>query len=321
MEFKLDKIDKKLISYLYHHYREPLTKIAKACKISREQAEYRMRKYESTGLIKKYATIFNYRILGYNEFVIFYLKLGSLDEKKKLREELEKSNFAISVFDIVGKYDLGADFVFKNKDEFQTVLGNILKKYDVADHSVFMTTAFDFFPLKEFDLQSEKRTSYAITADVPSKNPNLDDKEMKILSALEKNGRAKLIDISKETGISSELILYKMKKLHEEQVILGSRIIFDHEKLGYFFGDIRLRLKSTDKETVEKMSKFCRLHRHINALSFGIGEYNCLVQIFYKDEKKFRSTIKDFLDRFRDNIQTSDIILIENEGRIKTLPY
>jgi DNA-binding Lrp family transcriptional regulator len=321
MEITLDKIDKKLISYLYHHYREPLTKIAKACKISRDQVEYRMEKYEKQGLIKKYATIFNYKLLGYDEFVIVWFKLGSVAEKIQLRKELEDSKFTVSIFDVVGKYDLGADFVFKNKDEFQKLFGEILKKYTVTDHSIFMTTVFDFFPLKEFELSLEERKSYSIASNDFAVKSELDEKEIKILTALEKNGRAKLIDMSKETKISSELILYKMKKLHEDKIILGSRIIFDHEKFGYFFGDIRIKLKNLDVETITKIFKYCKYHKHINALSFGIGEYNCLIQVFYNEEKKFRSTIKEFLDKFRDNIQTSDIILIENEGRIKTLPY
>jgi DNA-binding Lrp family transcriptional regulator len=320
MEIILDKIDKKLISYLYHHYREPLTKIAKACKISRDQVEYRMKKYESQGLIKKYATIFNYRALGYDEFVIVWMKLRSANEKALLRKELEDSKSAITVFDVVGKYDLGADFVLRNKDEFQKTLGDILKKYDVVNHSVFMTTKFEFFTLKEFEIFQQENMNYSAFSNNSTKKTVLDEKEIKIIKSLERNGRVKLIDIAKETNISSELILYKIKKMHENKIILGSRIVFDHEKFGYFFGSIRLKLKNIDEETIKKISKYCRYHRHINALSFGIGENNCLVQVFYKEEKIFRSTIKDFLYKFRDNIQTSDILLIENEGRIKTLP-
>ena len=92
MEFKFDKIDKKLISYLYHNYREPLTKIAKALNISRDQVEYRLKKYEQQGLIKKYATIFNYKLLGYNEFIIILLKLNaSKEQKQTIRKEFQKN--------------------------------------------------------------------------------------------------------------------------------------------------------------------------------------------------------------------------------------
>ncbi|GAI02419.1 unnamed protein product, partial [marine sediment metagenome] len=120
MEFKLDKIDKKLISYLYHNYREPLTKIAKACKISRDQVEYRLEKYKNQGLIKKYATIFNYSLLGYNEFVVVWIKLNCSQEKKNfIKRELEEYRSCVTVLDVIGKFDLVIDFIFKDKFDFQ----------------------------------------------------------------------------------------------------------------------------------------------------------------------------------------------------------
>ena len=128
MEFKFDKTDKRMISYLYHHHREPLTKIAKACKISRDQVEYRLKKYEQKGLIKKYATIFNYESLGYNEFIVVWIKLNSSKEQKKqIRGELKENKNVITYIDVVGKYDLAIDLIYKNKDEFQRDFLNICK--------------------------------------------------------------------------------------------------------------------------------------------------------------------------------------------------
>ena len=56
----LKPTDMRLLNYLYHNQREPLTKIAKAAKLSREQAEYRSKKYLQIGLIKRFMKIFNY---------------------------------------------------------------------------------------------------------------------------------------------------------------------------------------------------------------------------------------------------------------------
>ena len=48
----LKPIDKKLLAYLYHDSRESSAKIAKKLKISREQVSYRIKKFESEGIIK-----------------------------------------------------------------------------------------------------------------------------------------------------------------------------------------------------------------------------------------------------------------------------
>jgi len=318
MEFKFDKIDKKLISYLYHHYREPLTKIAKACRISRDQVEYRLKKYEQQGLIKKYATIFNYKLLGYDEFIVVWLKLNCTKEQKQtIRNELKKNKNIVTYFDVLGKYNLGFDGVYKNKEEFEKEFGEFLEKYktQIKDYQIFTTTTFTFFPLKEFDLPYQEKEF--VLGDLKTK-PKIDERDLKILKALEKNGRAKIIDIATQANISGELALYKLKQLYKNKIILGTRIIFNMEKMSYFFANIKLKINPNEK-TKKEIFKYCKQHKYINALSFGIGEYNCLVQFFFKQENQFRNSLKDILQKFNNEIHESEIILIENEGEVKTL--
>src|SRR3989338_6357134 len=69
-KLKLQSHDFKLLAYLYHHNREPLTKIAKAIGLTRQQVEYRLEKYLKYKLIKQFATIINYPALGLTYFVI-----------------------------------------------------------------------------------------------------------------------------------------------------------------------------------------------------------------------------------------------------------
>lgn len=320
MEFKFDATDKKLISHLYHNYREPLTAIAKACRISRDQAEYRLKKLESPGILKKYATIFNYSALGFEEFVVVWLRLNCTKEQKNsVREELKKNKNILTYFDVLGDFDLGFDCIYKNKHEFQKEFGEFLNKHKniIKSHSTFITTSFSFFPLKEFDIkQNEKEFSLG---DLKEKT-KLDEKDIKILKELDKNGRAKIINIAKSINISAEMVLYKLKNLYKNKIVLGSRIIFDMEKMNYFFGNLKLNLKHLSEKTKQEISEFCKNHKFINALSFGIGEYNCLVQFFFSEEKQFRDSLKEFLEKFGNEINSSDIILIENEGEIKTLP-
>ncbi|MFZ5955332.1 MAG: Lrp/AsnC family transcriptional regulator [Nanoarchaeota archaeon] len=314
---KLDKTDKKLLSYLYHHYREPFTDIAKACKISRTQVEYRMRKYENEGLIKKYMTIFNYSFLGYKELIIIWLKVA--ENHERIKKELEKMINVITVGEILNDYDLVADCIFKDREEFEKVFSDFLSKHqnDIEDYSIFLTTYAEFFPLKSFDSNYQEKSFEVINPEKPIK---LDEKEIEILKLLEKNGRTRIIDIAGKTNLSSELVLYKLKQLYKNKVILGTKILFDMEKQGFYFGVLNLKLNNLTKERQNEIKEFCRFHKYINALSFGISEYNCIVQAFYEKEEEFRTVLKDFKNKFKNNIEKSKIILYENEGEVKTLP-
>lgn len=320
MEFVFDKIDEKLISYLYHHHREPLTKISKACRVSRDQVEYRLKKYEKKEIIKKYATIFNYRLLGYDEFIVIWFKLNASEEQKKqIRDDFNKNQNIITYLDVIGKYDLVADLIYKNKEEFQREFSEYLQRHKsiIKDYSVFIATSTSFFPLKEFGLSLPEKE---FVLENSKDRISLDDSEIKILNSLEKNGRAKIVDIAAEADISAELALYKLKQLYKKKIILGTRVIFDLEKMNYFFGSLRLKINALNDRLKKELVEYCKQHKYINAVSFGIGEYNCLIQVFYKEEKRFRKSLKEILNRFREDIQESDVILIENEGDVKTLP-
>ncbi|MBU0761177.1 MAG: Lrp/AsnC family transcriptional regulator [Nanoarchaeota archaeon] len=311
---KLDAIDKKLIKYLYHSYRKPITQIAKACRISRDQAEYRLKKFESQGFIKKYVTIFNYALLGYNEFIIVWLKVSS--KKQQIKSSLEKSPNVVSVGETLSKYDLFVDFVFKDKDEFEEKFSNLLKENkEITHYEVFTTTSSSLYPLKTFGEQKEAET---YTFMQPVAKVTLQQKDIALMKALETNGRAKITDLSKKINLSGELIAYKLKQLYKKKIILGNRIQFDMEKLGFNFAALKLKLNPLEKN---KIKSFCQQHKNINALVFGISKYNCIIQFFYQEEKELRDAIKDINSTFQQDIQDSELLLMENEGNVKTLPF
>jgi len=315
---KFDKKDKELIAYLYHHYREPLTKISKSLKLSRDQVEYRLKKYEKEGLIKKYATLFNYDLLGYHEVVTVWIKLNS--GKETIKQELEKSKNVLSVGEVLFKYDLYVNFIFKNKVEFEDFFYSFIErnKTKIKDFSILITTFIEFYPLKFFG-EALPDKEYDIISS--NKEVKLSKKDIGILRALEKNGRAKIIDIAKETNLSSELIVYKIKQLNKNKVILGTRLLLGMENFGFYFAVLRLKLKNMNNESKDKLKLFCKKHNNINILSFGVSNYNCLIQSFYQKEQELRQTIRDIKKELGNEILDSELLLIENEGRVKTLPF
>lgn len=316
MEF--DKKDKRLISYLYHNYREPLTKIGKACRMSRDQVEYKIKKYENQGLIKKYLTIFNYDLLGYHEVIIVWIKLK--DGKETIKKELEKMNNVLSIGDILSKYDLFVNFIFKNKKDFEEKFYQFIKKYEnkIENYSLSIATDIQFYPLKFFGELNEEQPYEIVGHENKIK---LTEKDLKLLKVIEKNGREKIINLSAKTGLSSELIIYKLKQFRKNKIILGTRLFLGMENFGFYFAVSRLKLKNLNEEIKNKIKNFCKNHKNINALFFGVSDYNCQIQSFYQKEDELRQTLRDINNEFPKEIFQSELLLIENEGRVKTLPF
>ena len=87
----LKESDLRLLSYLYHNSREPSTKIAKACKLTREQVNYKIKKYQDEGLIRGFITLFDWSKFGYDYLVNLLLKFEKPSSIKQFISELENS--------------------------------------------------------------------------------------------------------------------------------------------------------------------------------------------------------------------------------------
>ncbi|MEK6857297.1 MAG: Lrp/AsnC family transcriptional regulator [Nanoarchaeota archaeon] len=315
---KLDLIDKKLLSYVYHHFREPYTKIAKKCNISRDQVEYRIKKYNSSGLVKGYLTMFNYKSLGYNQLGFIFLKLKSPEMKEEVMLEIRKVSTIITIGSIMPSYDLFTTIVSKNNEDFNEVFYDLIDriKTKINSQEYFIITSTHLYPLKIFGVK--EKSTYSLISE--SKEVSLSNKEVSILKALEKGSNSKIIDLARESKISSELAIYIIKKLKSSNILLGSRIQFNMSKLGYSFTVIRINVDNLNKETQSRMIYFAKEHKNIDSITFGISEFNCIIQILHQNQEELTKTIRDIYSQFGKNIKKSDLLLVGEDEVIRTLP-
>jgi len=318
---KLDEKDYKLLTYLYSHNREPVTKIAKQCKLTREQVNYRLNKYFSEGLIKKIYPVLNYSKLGYNYILVLFLKLNKPSSYKTFSEKLSFSKNCHSWGKVFGKYDIFANLIFQDEDEFNNYLSKLLEnsKNIISDYYILKPFFSEFYPLKF--LNSNEKGNLLFVGEF-SEKVKLDKIEIKMLKELSKDARTKLINLATKTNISSELAFHKLKKFQNQKIILGSRIQFDMEKFGYHFSLILLNVQNFTEETKEKIKKFARNSKHVNTLNFSLTKPNCIIQLFHKEEIELRNTIQKIKEVFAEDVIDLDLMLITDETeKINALPF
>src|SRR3989344_1337315 len=317
---KLTEIDFKLLSYLYHNYRESVSKIAKETKLTREQVEYRLKKHQKEGLIKQFIPIFNYPKMGYEVIATLFMKFDkNLSVGKKGKEFSEDKNI-ISWGKVYGRYDVYLVAVFKNEKELNDFISRLLEDTEdpVVDYNVIKPYFAELYPLKMF---KHKVKDYTLV-ESDFKIVKLDEKDKEILKSFSADGRVRLIDIANKTKISSELALYKIRRLKYEGIIIGNRIQFDMGKLGYFFTLVLINVRHFSESNKKKLRDFANNYEHANSLIFSLQKPNCILQLFHKDEKELRLSIEKIKGLFKDEYIDIDILPIgEDEGKIRTLPF
>jgi len=317
----LKPLDKKLLAYLYNDSRESDTKLAKQLKISREQVSYRIKKFEAEGIIKGYIPLINYNRLGYSIINLILLKFNKQSYAEKFKIQIAKNKNRIITTEVLSKYDLGVLFIFKNEQERNNFLSEMLSIHssEIADYLVIGPYFSEYYPLK-FLGHHELRPR--IFHEYKLKEYNLDEKEKKILVVLNKNANARIIDLAKRTNLSAELIVYKLKKLKKENVLLSTRAYFDMEKTGFFYSVILINFHNFSKQNQKKLQDFAKKSNYLDSLMFCAGKPNCYMQIFHRNVLELHKVLNDLRETFPNESITTDILPLKNEGEdVNTIPF
>ncbi len=124
--------------------------------------------------------------------------------------------------------------------------------------------------------------------------PQLNDIDRKILRFLIKNARMPYLEIARECGISGAAIHQRIRKLEENGVIQGSRILVNPKALGYdvcaFIGFI-LKDPQMLNSTMDKLMHV----PEIVECHFVTGDYNILAKIYCTDNEHMMRTLFDSL--------------------------
>lgn len=350
---ELKQIDHKIISYLFHHTDEPISKIAKALKLSRDQVDYRIKRYLDDGIIIKFMTIFDYSQLGYNCFAGIFLKFenNSFVDKfvKKLPKRIlqnptnkilmpstlkiprennktgiiqtsQKHKNIISFGRCLGKYDVWMNVIFKDENEMSNFLAELSSDSDLPLHDSFVMKHYfaELYPLKTIIHSSE---IFPIVEESSKPKRKFSDKEIEILKMLEKNSRESLVNIASKINSSAELTLYKIRKLKQDKVIVGTRMLFDFKKLGYFGTALLINLPNLSKNNKEKMKMFARNSNYVISFSLFFSRPNCFLQILHRNEKELRDTIKDLQETFKNEMLEIEILPVFEDEYMNTLPF
>lgn len=138
----------------------------------------------------------------------------------------------------------------------------------------------------------------------------LDAIDRKILKYLIKNARMPFLEIARECGISGAAIHQRIRKLQEQGVILGSRLIVDPKTMGFdvcAYINITLKDPQLLKPTVENLKEI----PEIVECHFVTGKGNILVKLYCVDNEHLMQTIFEGILRIQGIATTETTISLE----------
>lgn len=147
----------------------------------------------------------------------------------------------------------------------------------------------------------------------------LDNKDKKIIHALEENGRALIRDISKKTGIPRDSVNYRIKKLMKEEVIKGFAPICDTNKMGYpVYTWVNIQLQEFDEDIENKFQSFLRSNKNVIYIAKVTGAYHYILTIAAETIQDLDNVLRSIFAKFPKLIKTYNTSLMVNEVQYDT---
>jgi len=312
----LDKKDWKILATLSKDCRTSLRQIANAVGVSREVADYRIKKLVKTGIIKSFCTDVNLQALGFTKHVV-YLELKNVDKEKEenIFQYLKNHKFISWIVTSTGKWSVIFDIHAKNTQhlsqlikELKQEIGIYFGEYEIVTLEKYYYYHSKFFNEKE-KIQEKK-----------NKNISLDEIDLLLLRTLRNNARIDYVKLSEKVKLTPEAISKRIKKLKENNIINQFYIFPDLTRLGFEHYNVQINLENIDNEKENKIMNYLQHHKSVSFIYKPISHWDIEFGVFVKNPGELRDFMLQLRTLHPENIRIKDATLFYEELLPNFLP-
>ncbi len=297
MEIKLDIKDKRILNILDKNPNESLSSIAKKSLISKQVAEYRIKKLISQKTIYSFFTLINIGKMGYSLFRV-HIKLKNISE-------IEYSKFAKELFDkypvfwvgfVSGSFDIITDICANNPNNFEELFRDILKKNKkiIYNYEIFPLLELTLYDYNYFLENVKKRDKTTIFR--KEKEIGIDDVNKKILSIIKNNSRSSYEEIGRRVKLTRNAVKNRIKNMEKSKIIAGYKMMVDFKHFNKLSYKILIKYNNSKIEQEKTLLEFIKNKEGILANTKLLGKWNLDIEIQpinAKDLQKFMIELRN----------------------------
>jgi len=318
---KLDKKDKKILYYLDLNSRQSLSQLSKKVGLSKQVIDYRIKNFIKKGLISEFYTVINISRIGYTHYKLYFkFQSVSIEKEKEIVNYWTRSKNSIWVASCRGRWDLTISLLAKDTNELGEIVTEFMNHFSqfILEKDIFITHISPVFTKKYLTEQREKK-EFTYIGKIGGYD--LDETEKKILSRLSTNARIPILDLMRKTGLTREVVTYRIKKLIKNNVISQYRILIDLDKMGYKLYKLILRLQNLSQKRENDLRNF--VNHHPNGVQFLklLGNWDIELEFEVEDEEHLHEILLEVRNEFSEVIRDYDTLLINKEHKLNYFPF
>jgi len=203
------------------------------------------------------------------------------------------------------------------------IIGKILSKFMnkfskfILEKDVLLT---EDSPIYAREYLTETKPSEFVYG-MPSKIYELDDTDKKILKELSRNARINIVDLAEKTGLTRDIINYRLKKLTKEKIIVQYRCYLNLQNLNINHYKIIFRTKNFDEQTEKQIKQYVANHKKATQFLKLIGSWDLEIEFETENEDELYKILTDIRKRFSNVIRDFDILRITETYKYDYFPF
>lgn len=297
----LKPIDSKILFELDNNARQSYKRIADKLHSSKQVVGNHLESLVKNGQIIKFLAILDLSKVGLLLNKV-YLRLTntSYKDEEKIVQFLNKNSNVAWLARTEGIYDIAIALHTKDTEELDNFLIDLENKFGkfISEKIVNQILTGEFF---HRDYLLQRKTSgfrENIIFKTQEKEIELDEIDIKILSALCLDARTSVLKIAEKTSLTADAIGKRIKKLEKSGVIKNYIIVLNAEKMKMVHYKILMKVANLNEKNEEKFLEFCRNNKNIVFYNRGLGSWEIELDLEVNNSEEFRNIMRLIKNEF-----------------------
>ena len=314
--------DRRLLSLLDMDARAPMKAIARKARLSRQVAEYRVRRLKERGIASGAYAIFDSCAAGFKWYrVILSLCNITKSEKEALMRDLEKNRFIFWLGEVGGNWDIAMNFICRDHFQFNQIFEEFMQRHGkhVKRHEILIY----------IDVHDLSR-GYILPSDAPRQEfyhamgsgppLDLDGTDKGIIRLLSKDAAASDSWIAKRLRISAGTVRGHIRRMKEKKLILGFRLFMNPSKLGYRSHMAFFEINSLEPRKEREMLEYLKSVPNVTFVVRQLGKWRFGMEIETMTEEEFQEIFVGIRSRFSDTINGYESFPLFSDRAVNYFP-
>ena len=300
----MDALNKKILMELMKNSRIAITQLAKKVRASREVVNYRIKNMMKEGIILKFVTEINIKMLGYSSSAAFINVKA--EKEKEFKEFIKKCDFTSWGGSFAGVWRYGIDIYGKDAEDIDDNFNQIYRNFkeSILSHRLSL--------YKQTYFMHEKYLGVNVLINKIRKiiTQKIDSKDKKILEELSNNSRIDTVKLASIVSLSTPAVAKRIHKLESSGYIIKYSIFIDITKLGLY--QYSVFITNNNILDRDRLIKYLKARINVPFIVEYIGDPFVEFGIVTKNPYDLRPILQEIEESFPDN-RLEDVFLIQNE--------